>query len=235
MRALQLEGQRFGRLVVQCRAENSQYQQSRWVCLCDCGATKTVGVGSLRSGRTRSCGCYARESIAKTGGARLIDLTGKRFGQLTVLSRALDKRRGCPRWLCRCDCGRETTVAGSSLRDGVTHSCGCLAAQFVSMRAAKHRAVGTPEYEAWHSIKQRCFNPNHKAWKNYGGRGITVCGKWADSFEVFFADVGPKPNPNATLDRIDNEGDYRPGNVRWASWQIQNRTQRRKCFEKVYR
>lgn len=91
----------------------------------------------------------------------------------------------------------------------------------------------TPEYQAWHNAKNRTTNPNVPVWPNYGGRGITMCDEWLNSFEAFFEHIGPKPGPGYSLDRIDNDGNYEPGNVRWATRTDQNRNQRPRQKESV--
>jgi hypothetical protein len=158
----------------------------------------------------------------------MCDLAGRRFGRLVAVRRAGVYADGSIQWLCRCECGNEAVVLGTNLRHGTSQSCGCLRNKLSSLRARRHGESHKPEYEAWHSMKQRCLNPRHRAFKNYGGRGIAVCPSWVGSFEAFFAYVGRKPHPALTLDRIDNDGDYEPGNVRWATWSQQNGNQRRR-------
>lgn len=226
---LMLTGHQFGRLAVECRA-GSRNQQSTWHCRCDCGQSVVVVGKSLRSGQTQSCGCLRKERTALVGSARTIDLTGRRFGRLVAQAKEGLATDDEARWRCLCDCGNETCVRSSSLRNGTTQSCGCLRRELLSTRPLKHGQARhgrlTSEYDAWHAMKQRCLNPNHAAYANYGGRGITVCQQWLESFEVFFADVGLKPDPELTLDRIDNDGSYEPGNVRWATRSQQNSNQR---------
>ena len=162
---------------------------------------------------------------------KLIDLTGRRFGRLTVLKRGSNANGGRPRWACLCDCGAETLPSGSNLHGGGTRSCGCLgrehAAVAVKIRSLKHGMSLSPEHNAWAHMKQRCFNKNTQKYKLWGGRGITVCPQWLDSFEAFYADTGPRPSPKHSLDRINNDGNYEPGNVRWATHKEQNNNRRR--------
>jgi hypothetical protein len=152
------------------------------------------------------------------------NLKGRRFGRLIVLSLA-ETRRGHARWLCQCDCGKEKVVAATELKRGNTQSCGCFQ---MERRIEMHRIHGenkrSPEWEAWTALRKRCFNPKHKFWKDYGGRGIAVCERWND-YANFLTDMGRRPSPKHSLDRIDNEKGYEPGNCRWATKkeQAQNR------------
>jgi hypothetical protein len=150
-----------------------------------------------------------------------IDLVGQRFGRLLVL--AFEKvdaaRHAC--WLCRCDCGEERSVSGNSLRRGNSFSCGCWNLARLALRNLTHgHARGhstSPEYRSWSGMIQRCRNPENPGWKNYGGRGIKVCERWR-SFENFLADMGRKPSPLHSIDRFpNNDGNYEPGNCRWAT------------------
>jgi hypothetical protein len=145
-----------------------------------------------------------------------INLRWKRFGRLVVRDYA-----GGTKWVCICDCGAHRIVSGASLRGGKTRSCGCLARDV----ATKHGMSRSKEYNAWKSMKARCFNPRHQAYENYGGRGITVCEKYLP-FEGWFPDVGLAPSPDHSLDRIDNDGNYAPGNVHWATRSEQTRNRR---------
>ena len=148
---------------------------------------------------------------------RVTPMNGERFGRLIVVSEAGRTKAGTVSWLCLCDCGAKKIVPGPYLRSGRTRSCDCLRRDDVARRNRKHGMRYTPEYGAWQAIKDRCLNPQHAAYHNYGGRGITICKSWADSFEAFYGDVGPRPGQDRSIDRIDNDGNYEPGNVRWAT------------------
>lgn len=159
-----------------------------------------------------------------------IDRTGQRYGRLMVLARAANAPGHLARWRCRCDCGRETTAYGIRLGDGRKKSCGCLQPQVTRERSLTHGAtVGrqeTREYAAWTKAKGRCFNQKAHNYAFYGGRGIMMCDRWATSFEAFLADVGPAPSERHTLERINNDGHYEAGNVRWATKLEQARNRR---------
>jgi hypothetical protein len=147
---------------------------------------------------------------------RLEDLSGRRFGQLTAKTYL-----GNRRWLCVCDCGRETAVTNYALKDGTTKSCGC------RHYAGTHGMARHPLYRLWNNMVDRCYDPKCHAYPNYGGRGIRVCERWRNSPAAFIADVSPRPSPKHTIDRVNNDGDYEPGNWRWATPTQQHRNTRK--------
>lgn len=159
---------------------------------------------------------------------KLIDLTGQRFGRLVVLSRHVDKNKRAF-WLCLCDCGNQAVVNGSSLRDRVTRSCGCLQQEVRATRdrgrSKTHGLSHTPEYSIWTAMIRRCEDPKTHNYAAYGGRGITVCERW-HVFENFLEDVGRRPSPELSLDRICSDGNYEPGNCRWATLEQQSYNRR---------
>lgn len=137
---------------------------------------------------------------------------GAVYGRLTVLGSATTAIR-C-RWRLRCACGVEVVRDAISVVRGTTSSCGCLQRERAGATPT-HGLSSSPTYRAYHSMRSRCTNPKQRGWKDYGGRGITVCRRWLDSFEAFLTDMGEKPTPSHSLGRIDNEGNYEPGNVEW--------------------
>ncbi len=145
------------------------------------------------------------------------------FGKWTVIE--ADGRK----WLCRCACGTERRVVRADLRSGKSTNCGCV--RRVTMPAAHRKAVvthgmeGTTEYQIWVDMRRRCHKPNRPDYKNYGGRGITVCDEWRESFEAFYRDMGPRP-PGRTLDRLNNSGPYNKNNCVWATRKHQERNKR---------
>ncbi|HVI27483.1 hypothetical protein [Hansschlegelia sp.] len=159
---------------------------------------------------------------------RPLDLTGRRFGRLTALALATTGSGGRS-WQCVCDCGGEKIVRTEYLRSGETKSCGCLLSsapreQFTTHGMSKHRRG--EGYVSWTGMKDRCLNPNNREYARYGARGIRVCDRWL-RFENFIADMGMRPSPHHSLDRIDPNGDYEPGNCRWATALTQGRNTRR--------
>lgn len=155
----------------------------------------------------------------KKGTPYLVDISGHRFNRWLVLSRIAGSL-----WMCRCDCGTEKAVSGSSLKLGTSPSCGCLSKE----RVTKHGMEGTAIYNTWAQMLARCNNPNSTSYKNYGAKGIKVCERWKD-FRNFYADMGDKKE-GMTIDRIDNESGYSPDNVRWSNWKTQSRNKRNTIF-----
>lgn len=170
-----------------------------------------------------------------------IDLTGHKIGRWQVLRVAESGRepngKAVTRYLCLCECGTTRVVLTSSLRgERRSQSCGCLKKEKIAGRMLTHgHAIGgsvTKEYRAWLHMRDRCRNPRNKRYRHYGGRGITVCERWLDSFANFLADMGYAPK-GATLERRDNNGNYDPGNCKWATYSEQNKN--RRCHVIVWR
>jgi hypothetical protein len=162
-----------------------------------------------------------------------VDLSGQRFGRLTVVHEVASIGHG-RRWQCRCDCGVCVDVDAGNLKRAErlsrsNMSCGCWRSEHQKQAARRHGDAignGTPEYRAWVSMLQRCHNPASRGFNNYGGRGINVSTAWRENFGAFLQHIGRRPSPLHSLDRIDNEGHYEPGNVRWATKGEQRHNQR---------
>lgn len=157
-----------------------------------------------------------------------IDLTGRKFGRLTVVSEAerISKRI---RWICLCECGKIKNVDSTHLSSGLTKSCGCLNVEKIGQLNRTHGRSRTSEYNAWLAMRDRCNNPKNSDYARYGGRGIKVCSEWNNSFECFLADMGFKPTPSHTLDRENNDLGYNRENCRWVTQleQCNNRSNNR--------
>jgi hypothetical protein len=152
-----------------------------------------------------------------------LQLAGVRSGRLVGIKPVEQNSLKQWKWLCKCDCGNTSVVLGSRINTGSTNSCGCLAREKTSQRARTHGLSKTPEYKLFLNAKTRCTNKNRKQWPDYGGRGIKFL---FTSFEQFLAELGPRPSPKHSVERLDNEGHYEPGNVAWATREEQNRNQR---------
>ena len=204
-----IAGMKFGHLIPLEKGYSKKNGRGMWRCLCECGNITNVRLDSLVSGRTKSCGCN-----------KVKNLTGKKFGKLTVIKRIFPNKNRKAVWQCRCDCGKITDVQSSCLLNGNTRSCGCLRGGKIT-----HGKTNTPIYNIWKGMLQRCYYKKHKHYKDYGGRGIQVDSKWKNSFEAFFTDMGDRPE-GLTIDRINVNGNYCKANCRWATRTQQARNQR---------
>ena len=216
-----LAGRRFERIQVLAfsgRASGTVL----WQCRCDCGTEFIARAGNLLTGHTRSCGCLHREMLSP-------DIAGQRFGRVVAVERSGSADRNSL-WICRCDCGNEFVTKGVSLRNGGTQSCGCARAESSAesnrKRLTTHGMSYTRTFKTWSMMLNRCLNPRAENFRYYDGRGIAVCERWRSSFENFLADMGERP-PDLTIDRYpDKDGNYEPGNCRWATWSEQNSNKR---------
>lgn len=239
-----IPGQKFGRLTAMSVAYVDSGGNRHWLCSCECGNQSRVLTSNLKRGSVKSCGCWKRESVKRPRNLPSSVAPGQVYGRLTVLGLTSDRKNRNRCWRCRCVCGAEVTVTTQSLRTGDSgkgrRSCGCLfrehatgplKTQAITHGMAVYDANGRrpPEYTTWANMLQRCNNPKSSFYKDYGGRGVSVCERW-HTFEIFFSDMGSRPSSKHSIDRIDVNGNYEPANCRWTTADVQASNKRPRVF-----
>jgi hypothetical protein len=198
-----------------------------WNCECYCGNNFKSRACYVADGRKRSCGCFDA-----------FDLSNQVIENIEFISLSHVDKNKQRIWNCRCFCGKLFQACPTLIRKGNTKSCGCLKRKMLVQRNidnAKWKNRNTKLHGVWFNMINRCYNKDNPSYKNYGGRGIRVCKEWKNSFDKYFdwiiENLGQKPSDGHTLDRIDNNGSYKPGNVRWATWEIQAKNKRGKKLD----
>jgi len=211
---IDLLGKVFNKLTVIRKAGKNKRNYILWECRCECGNIVVRTSSHIISGAAKSCGCAARLSIG----------IGARFNRLVVLE--LDTPyKGHTMYKCRCDCGTVKSIRASALLKDNTLSCGCYNIELITKLGKSSKIEGvrdennktTTEYHSYAHMKGRCYTKTNKKYKNYGARGIIVCDRWLNSFENFLADMGKKPSPDLSIERVDVNGNYELSNCIWGT------------------
>ena len=226
-KVIDLSGKRFGRLVVLKRygTGKGKAKYATWLCKCDCGNEVVRTSKNLRIGYNSGCDECKRTKE---------DLTGKKFGNLTVISKKCNKNKNVY-WNCICECGNNVEVKTSELNRGSTVSCGCYSKNRFIKENTKHDKSNTRLYKIWYGMKRRCYEEKNESYPRYGGRGITICKEWLDDFMSFYNwSMENGYSDKLSIDRIDNDGNYEPNNCRWATNSVQSRNQSNTIIVEIF-
>jgi hypothetical protein len=217
-----LTGKTFGSLTAVFVDHADAHRERHWKCVCACGKEIVVRQSNLTSGKTKSCGCVHRNKY---------DFAGHCFGKLTAISFLPGSAQSKAKWLCLCECGEHVLVETHDLISCRVTDCGCTPKRSVRYNEMKHQNERL--YTIWRGMKNRCYYSKHKNFACYGGRGIRVCDEWLHSFDTFATwALANEYRSDLTIDRIDVDGNYAPGNCRWITMQAQQRNKRKRPLPK---
>lgn len=216
-------GKKFNRLLVVEQLGKNKHGKYSVKCLCDCGKECTALEATVKSGHTKSCGCFKSEVTSERF---RVDYTGAKRGRLTML-RDVGTKNGTRQWECLCDCGKTHVTNGSSVFFGHTLSCGCLHSENTKIANTTHGMSHSKEYFIYNTMLARCYNENNEKFPHYGARGITVSDSWLESFANFYEDMGKRPE-GLTLERKEVNGNYCKENCVWDTPNEQAYNQRKR-------
>ena len=227
MQSKNIEGIRFGNLIVIKKIGITKSRNTIWECRCDCGNKTETNVSKLINGSAKTCGCKIN---------RLIDIAGQKYGRLLAIKRLTSEIKGRSYWLFKCECGKEKKIRLDQVVGGLVKSCGCLHKEKVS----SHGMTNTRFYKIWNGMNQRCLCSKSVNYKNYGGRGISVCKNWKkfenfmnDMYKSYLGHMSKFGVRQTTIDRINNDKNYCLENCRWATYMEQannKRNSRKECY-----
>lgn len=212
-------GLKIGKLVLIRFLGRDKHSKKIWLCQCECGNTCNRAEGNLKSTAVPHCGCSPHW---RGTNKRFVDLSGKKFGRLTVIEHKGKDKHSHNLWLCKCECGEYIVSDTSALNTGKVQSCGCKKKELLTKKNITHNHSDTRLYRIYAHMKDRCYNETLVDFQYYGGRGITVCQEWLCDFESFYNwALSNGYSEGLSIDRIDVNGNYEPSNCRWVTMKIQ--------------